>query len=302
MATLLILEPVFEADFLDCSYGCRSPRSEPIRAIQEIRFKDRLQDQQGRHLHYPVAYRRDSQRPQFPIRLRYVDASYGLRPVGLGAQRFPQLLQEPFHSPLRRLDLLDRDAVDPRRSLIASHLVPGRRQHIAPIDQIVQRVESELRLLLGLLAQLLSQNREFLRQHTLRAPFPPSRWWWHTHHQPPDRRRALQRPRLPRSRFLLQSALPPSYKSMLTPRPLRSTGITPLLRYYGPLRLPAKAVCPGYLFPGPRGFSCSPALSGLPGPFTDLSLRAAPIHPGKPSGCFYPLLHRWYQASPSLAG
>src|SRR3989442_6333684 len=86
----------------------RSPRSEPIRAIQEIRFKDRLQDQQGRHLHYPVAYRRDSQRPQFPIRLRYVDASYGLRPVGLGAQRFPQLLQEPFRSEEHTSELQSR--------------------------------------------------------------------------------------------------------------------------------------------------------------------------------------------------
>jgi len=36
MATLLILEPVFEADFLDCSYGFRPGRS-AHQALEEIR-------------------------------------------------------------------------------------------------------------------------------------------------------------------------------------------------------------------------------------------------------------------------
>jgi RNA-directed DNA polymerase len=36
MATLLILEPIFEADFLDCSYGCRPGRS-AHQALEEIR-------------------------------------------------------------------------------------------------------------------------------------------------------------------------------------------------------------------------------------------------------------------------
>src|SRR5687767_7935754 len=36
MATLLILEPIFEADFLECSYGFRSERSAHD-ALQEIR-------------------------------------------------------------------------------------------------------------------------------------------------------------------------------------------------------------------------------------------------------------------------
>jgi RNA-directed DNA polymerase len=36
MATLLILEPIFEADFLDCSYGFRAGRS-AHQALAEIR-------------------------------------------------------------------------------------------------------------------------------------------------------------------------------------------------------------------------------------------------------------------------
>ena len=42
-----------------------------------------------------------------------------------------------------------------------------------------------------------------------------------------------------RSGILIQAAFSSSSRSMLTVRPLGSTGVTPLLRYYGPLRLPA---------------------------------------------------------------
>src|ERR1035437_7128665 len=132
----------------------RAPRSEPVRTIQEIRLKDRLQDQQGRHLHYPVAYRRNPQRPQLPIRLRNVHALHRLRLVGPRPQRF--------------------------------------------LDS-----------------------------------FPKSRC-------------ALRRPRLPgcrpgpslRSGFFIQAGFSSSYRFMLPVRPLRSAGVPPPLRYYGPLRLP----------------------------------------------------------------
>ena len=40
----------------------------------------------------------------------------------------------------------------------------------------------------------------------------------------------------------------PGFRFMLSVRPLRSTGVTPLLRYYGPLRLPAGPLR-GYVFP-----------------------------------------------------
>src|ERR1035441_4976565 len=73
----------------------RAPRSEPIGTIQEIRLKDRLQDQQGRHLYPPVAHRRDTQRSQLPIRLRNVNASHCLRLIGLRAQR---LLRSEEHT------------------------------------------------------------------------------------------------------------------------------------------------------------------------------------------------------------
>src|SRR6266851_6063357 len=140
----------------------RPARTKPIGAILKICFKDRLQDQQGRHLHHSVAYRRNAQWPQFPIRLRYVDAPYRCRRIGLGAWRLLKLIQESLHTGFRRFDLFDLDAVHPRRALVGSHPFPCRLQHIAPIDPVVQSVKPELRLLLGLLTQLLSQQREFI--------------------------------------------------------------------------------------------------------------------------------------------
>src|SRR5450759_2229828 len=140
----------------------RPARTEPIGAILEIRFEDRLQDQQGRHLDHPVAHRRYAQRPQLPIRFWYVDAPYRCRRVGLGAKRLLDFVQKSLHTGFRRFDFFDLYAVHPGRAPIGSHPFPSRFQHIAPIDPIVQSVKPELRLLLGLLAQLLSQQREFV--------------------------------------------------------------------------------------------------------------------------------------------
>jgi len=77
--------------------------------------------------------------------------------------------------------------------------------------------------LLGLLAQLLSQRRNFLRQS---GPLPRFRL-----------RPYCACPSV-RSGILFQAGFPSSYRIVLSVRPLRSTGITPLPRYYGPLRLP----------------------------------------------------------------
>src|ERR1019366_442851 len=142
----------------------RPARTEPIGAILEIRFEDRLQDQQGRHLHHSVAHRRNPERTQFPIRFWYVDAPYRCRRVGLGAQRLLEFVQKSLHAGFRRFDLFDLDAIHPGRAFVGSHPFPCRFQHIAPIDPVVQHIKPELRFLLGLLTQLLSQQREFIWQ------------------------------------------------------------------------------------------------------------------------------------------
>ena len=76
-------------------------------------------------------------------------------------------------------------------------------------------------------------------------------------------------------------------------------GRYPLLRYYEPVRLPAKPP-QGYAFPsgvGPPHQKSETAPPGLPGSSTDLSPCAAPNHPGEPGGCSCPLLHHRRQAS-----
>src|ERR1039457_2563101 len=201
----------------------RAPRSEPVRTIQEIRLKDRLQDQQGRHLHYPVAYRRNPQRPQLPIRVRNVHALHRLRRVVPRPQLFLDSFQKSRCALFCPHDLFDRDAIHPRRSLIPAHPFPSRFQHIHPIDPVVQRIKPELRFLLGLLAQLLSQLRNLLRQSWL---LRRSRL-----------RRCRRCPSL-RSGIFIQAGFSSSYRFMLPVRPLRSAGVPPPLRYYGPLRLP----------------------------------------------------------------
>jgi hypothetical protein len=99
----------------------RTAWTEPIGTIFKVSFEDRLQDQQGRHLHHSVPHRRDSQRPQFPIRLRDVDTPYGCRRIGLLPQGFLNLIEESGDAGARLFDLLNRQSVHSGRALVGSH-------------------------------------------------------------------------------------------------------------------------------------------------------------------------------------
>src|SRR5450759_1911634 len=258
----------------------RPARTEPIGAILEICFEDRLQDQQGRHLDHPVAHRRYAQRPQLPIRFRYVDAPYRCRRVGLGAKRLLDFVQKSLHTGFRRFDFFDLYAVHPGRAPIGSHPFPSRFQHIAPIDPIVQSVKPELRLLLGLLAQLLSQQREFV--------------WGSV-----STRLFLQGfDKLPffRNRIFVQAVLLPSTAAMFPVRPLGSTGVTTLPRYYGPLRLPARTVPSVIDSLWSFGVGCpSPPCRVSQVPRLIYSCALVPNHPGRSGECLL-------IASPPISG
>ena len=257
----------------------RAPRTEPVGAIQEIRLEDRLQDQQGRHLHHPVAHRRDAQRSQLPIRLRDVDAPHRLRPVGLGCAAIPGSLPETAATPLADASICSIVTPStPGAPLLARTRVPRRLQHVAPIDPVVQRVEPELRFLLGLLAQLLSQLRNFLRQARLLLPLPaPLRW-------------------LCRSSvvgFSSKRLSPPLTEACFSARPLRSTGVTRFPATMGlsdsrPEPLPGLCIPAGRwrrLPPPPRRVSqvprliCPRALSPTTpeGPATALPVASPPV-------------------------
>ena len=72
-----------------------------------------------------------------------------------------QLFYEMRGAVLRVYDLVDRHSVDSRCAIIPAHLCPRCFKHILPKHMVVQRVKPELRLLLGLLVQLVSQTGEF---------------------------------------------------------------------------------------------------------------------------------------------
>ena len=135
-------------------------------------------------------------------------------------------------------DVLTRHVIHPRSSVVSQHQPPRGHQHVVPTDPVIQRVKPELRFLLGLLTQLPSQLGDFRRQ--LDSGFH-LRW---------NRRLILPR-RLAtffRSGTFVQAVLLTSDENANLAGVLRSTGITPLPRYYGPLRLPTGPAS-GYVFP-----------------------------------------------------
>jgi len=104
-----------------------------------------------------------------------------------------------------------------------------------------------------------------------------------------------------RSGNVSQAALLSSYISMFPVRPLCSTGVTPLLRSYGPLRLPARAVPSVIDSLGPWGArTASPPCRVSQDPRLIYSCALSPTTPeGPASACS--LLPRRCQASSSLA-
>jgi hypothetical protein len=108
------------------------------------------------------------------------------------------------------LDPLNGETVNTGCAFVSTHPLPGRLQRVAPEDPVIQHVKPELRFLLGLLAQLLSQKKELLRQ-----PTSPLRF-----------RCGFLRLRLLRSGTLVQAVLPSSYSCAFPSRPLGSTIVT----------------------------------------------------------------------------
>src|SRR5262249_43266082 len=118
---------------------------------------------------------------------------------------------------------------------------------------VIQGVEPELRLLLGLSTQLPSQLGDFRRQAD-----PGLRLRW-------DRGRVVLR--CPAASFrsgtCVQADLLASDVSANPAGDLRSPGVTPLRRYYVPLRLPT-GPAGGYAFPPPVARDSGPEF-GPPG-------------------------------------
>ncbi len=278
---IIDLSPSFLQVLSDLFQGApgSSPRSKPVRAIQKVCLKDRLQNQQYGHLDHPVSYTGDSQGPQLAISLGNIDPAHRQRSVGLGPQFLFQCFQKSGHPSF--LYLPNGHPIRTRCPSVRSYPSPGRFQYIPAIHPVVQGIKSKLTFLLGLTAQFPSQKRDLLRHPGFQLkPFGH-----------PFRNKA----------FLTQAGSPSFDQNMTEVRPLRSIPFPGLPRYYGPLRLPTGAVF--QVMDSLKTLSpLTDTPSGLPGSSTDLSARALLNHPGRPSRCPRSLLPRWYQTSPSPAG
>jgi hypothetical protein len=122
---------------------------------------------------------------------------------------------------------------------MSQHQPPRSPQHVFPVDPVIQGVKPESGFLFGLVSQLPSQFRDFLRQQDSGLHF------WLSQLLIPGQATVFFR-----SGTVVQADLLTSDENVSSAGVLRSTGVTPLRRYYGPLRLPTESA-DGYLFPPP---------------------------------------------------
>src|SRR5882672_4943313 len=142
-----------------------------VGAILKIGFKDRLQDQEHRHLHDSIFDRWDAQWPHLAIGLGDVHPFDRRRPVALGAKFPPDFCQQVLHTVFLPFDLLEADAIHSRCSCVGAHSAPRCQQRVRVHHSAIQTVKTEFGFLFGLLSQLLSQSSDSGRQHRLgRSP------------------------------------------------------------------------------------------------------------------------------------
>src|SRR4051794_17656990 len=117
----------------NCHFGVHL-RAEAILVAQQVRFEDRAQHQEHRHLDHAVADARDPERALAAVALRYPDAQQGLWPVVAGPQLLPQLSQ-PSLSPIGG-DLVERHPVGARGATIAVACPVGFLEDVGPADLV----------------------------------------------------------------------------------------------------------------------------------------------------------------------
>jgi hypothetical protein len=252
------------------------PRTKPEGAVFEVRLENRFEHQQHGHLSDPVPDRGNPQRTEPAIRLRDVDTTHRLRAIGPRPQRLREVVEKRGHTTRVRLDGVQRHAIHARRPPILPHPPPRRVQHVATVDAVDQGIEPKRRVLLRLATEFPAQQGDPEWQVGLRH-------------------KALSHP--VRNRASVAQAAPPLIaRNMREVRPLRSTGVAPLRRYYEPVRLPAEAGA--WLWIPTR--RCTRTSPGLPESCISLSTRALPTHPGRSDACTCSLLpHRSQASAPS---
>ena len=131
-----------------------------VRFGVEIGLEHRLQHQLGGRLHNPITNGRDAERPLASTGLRDHHATHRPRPVGLLPKLPSQSRQPLLHT--RRLDRLERHTIDPGRALVGFRQGIRMGEDVSPIDLVVEQVEAEARLRLGLRIKLALERLDLL--------------------------------------------------------------------------------------------------------------------------------------------
>ena len=112
------------------------PRTEPEGAPLEVRFEDRFDHQEHRHLGDAVSDGRNAPRAEPPIGFRDVDTANRLRAIRPRPQGRLQVGEERGHPARLGLDGLERHAINTRRAPIGPHPLPRRLEHVGPGDAV----------------------------------------------------------------------------------------------------------------------------------------------------------------------
>ena len=125
----------------------------------QVRFEDRLQDQQGSGLNHTVPDRGNAEWPlPSSARLRNQHPPHRLGAVRLRAQRLLHSGQPPLQT--CGFDVLERHAVHPGRPAVLLGERVGVGEDVRPIHLVVQQIETVGRFLLGLGVQRLLEPPE----------------------------------------------------------------------------------------------------------------------------------------------
>src|SRR5690606_10426506 len=203
-----------------------------------------------------------------------VDATHSLRSIAFASQLVVKSVQILVHSVT--FDVIEAYTINAGTPTVGPYQSPGQAQDIAPIDAVIQGVKPKLRLLLGLLVQLLPQRSNFHRQPAvlgLRAP--------------------LQHPlRLFRSGMqIIQADCPSSQQKHVSGRATLLDGHYPassLVRAPPTLDRSRPMVMVSH-----ATVAFTPPSSGLPSFLMNLSTPAISSHPGTPNHCICSLLGDW---------
>lgn len=113
----------------------------------QIRFEDRADHQQHRHLHHSVPDARDAERPFSTIGFGHPHAQQGPRVVRLPGEFLPQSFQ-PRASPVV-LNVLESFAIESRRPAIGAAAPVGLLENVLATHLVPRAVETGSRFVLG---------------------------------------------------------------------------------------------------------------------------------------------------------